>query len=93
MSALTPTSSITASCRFPACYPYPMPRTTRRGISRTSPEMVEVIDAMRLCHGALVKVLTKSKIGGPAYKKASIATDSLLDLTEELTGERNKLLR
>jgi hypothetical protein len=55
--------------------------------------MVEVIDAMRLCHGALVKVLTKSKIGGPAYKKASIATDSLLDLTEELTGERNKLLR
>jgi hypothetical protein len=32
--------------------------------------MVEVIDAMRLCHGASVKVMTKSKIGGPADKKA-----------------------
>jgi hypothetical protein len=70
-----------------------MPRTTRRGISQTSPEMVEVIDAMRLCHGALVKVMTKSKIGGPAYKKAQMANDSLLELSEELTGERNKLLQ
>ena len=70
-----------------------MPRTTRRGISKTSPEMVKVIDAMRLCHGALVKVMTESTIGGPAYRKAQMANDSLLELTEELTGERNKLLR
>jgi hypothetical protein len=70
-----------------------MPRTTRRGISKTSSEMVEVIDAMRLCHGALVKVMTKSEIGGPAYKKARTANDSLIELTEELTGERSKLLR
>jgi hypothetical protein len=43
-----------------------MPRTTRRDINKSGPEMVEVIDAMRLCHAALVKVMTKSKIGGPA---------------------------
>jgi len=42
--------------QYLTCYPFAMPRTTRRDINKSGPEMVEVIDAMRLCHAALVTV-------------------------------------
>lgn len=69
-----------------------MARGSRRGIP-PGPEMDEVLDAMRECHAAMVRVQTKSKIGGPSYKKAVAISDALHDMAEELTGDRNKLLK
>ena len=46
---------------------------------------------MRGCRKAMVKVATKSKIGGPAYRKAQTVMDALDDLAEELTGEPDRL--
>jgi hypothetical protein len=39
----------------------------------------------------MVKVVTKSKIGGQAYRKAEAVMSTLDDLAEELAGDRDRL--
>lgn len=60
---------------------------TRRGIQ----DPAEMLTSMQQCRKTMVKVLTECTITGAVDKKAEEVIESLDDLVEELTGNRDSL--
>jgi hypothetical protein len=60
---------------------------TRRGVQ----DPAEMLTAMQACRKAMVKVVTESTVTGTADKMAEKVIESLDDLVEELTGNRDSL--
>ncbi len=50
-----------------------------------------MLTAMQGCRSTMLKVLTESRNGGPADEKLAQVIESLDDLIEELTGDRDGL--
>ncbi len=53
--------------------------------------MENVLQVMRECYEAMALVQSRHRVGGWTYKYAKVVQDSLDDLTEELTGDRERL--
>ncbi len=71
---------------FPNCAPA-VALFTRRGIQ----DPAEMLATMQACRKAMVKVVTESTVTGEADKVAAAVIESLDDLVEELTGNRDSL--
>lgn len=50
-----------------------------------------MLHAMQACRKTMLKAVTESRTRGPAYRKAEKIIESLDDLIEELTGDRDSL--
>ncbi len=72
--------------RFPNCPPA-VALFSRRGIQYPA----EMLTAMRSCRKATVKVVTECTMTGEAGKLAEAVIESLDDLVQELTGNRDNL--